>query len=124
MLAIGFSSDEVERLSGMCTDAEFLEADSAKQAVDVLNASTQNDVDLLVVSTADRGPREAVTECTHLRDHGSLRGVPLLAAISRYQMDVAHEVGRFRMADFIIQPIEGRQLKKKMRALGLSTAPG
>ena len=122
VLAIGFSSTEVERLSGVCTDAEFLEADSAKHATDVLK-SAESDVDLLIVSTRDRAQDEAITECTRLRAHEALGGVPMLAAISRYQMDIAHEVGRLRKVDFIIQPIEGWELEKKMRALGLTPTP-
>ncbi len=124
VLTVGFSSSEVERLSGVCTDAEFLEADSAKHVTDVIKSTAQSDVDLLIVSTRDRAQNEAVTECAHLREHEALDGVPMLAAISRYQMDIAHEVGRLRKVDFIIQPIEGHELKKKMRALGLAPTPG
>lgn len=119
ILAIRFESEEVERLSGVCPDAEFLQASSVSQVHDLLVKSGRGDIDLLLVSTLDQDEQTAVTECEALRHQESLDGVPLLAAISRYQIGAGREIGQLRHTDFIIQPIKGQELGKKMQSFGL-----
>lgn len=119
ILAVGFDSNEVERLSRVCTDAEFLQAATVTQVNDLVHRSSHGDIDLLLVSTTDQDERTALMDCVQLRDQNALGDVPLLAAISRYQIGTGREIGRLKQTDFIIQPIEARELGKKLQTFGL-----
>jgi hypothetical protein len=98
-----------------------LQASSVSQVHDVLGKSGRGDIDLLLVSTADQDEQTAVTECAELRHEASLDGVPLLAAISRYQIGAGREIGRLTHTDFIIQPIKGQELGQKLQSFGLTS---
>lgn len=119
MVAVGFASSEIERLSASCAGTEFLQANSISQIRELLRGPVQPKIDLLLVSTKDKDEREAHDEFVQLRDSDALKDVPLLAAITRYQMDLGQDVRRIQGSDFIIQPIDGDQFVDKIRGLGL-----
>jgi hypothetical protein len=128
VLAVGFSPKEIHRLSGQCKNAEFLSAGSVSHVRELAARPEPADLDLVLVSTAGQDDRDSVMECMELRDQKVLSGVPLIAAVSRYQLDVGHQVSRLHQSDFLIKPIEGPELSQKMmelrkRDIGSSSRP-
>jgi len=73
--------------------------------------------DLVVVFSRKYAEAEARTLCESIRERNEFQGIPLLVAISMYQMPLGNDVKKLDNADFIFLPIQGEDLSKRMNEM-------
>ena len=69
---------------------------------------------VIVFASKDREDR-VIDTCRLLCENKSIEGVPLLLAVSRYQMSLVNKLRQLPLVDFIFTPIENDPLLDKIK---------
>ena len=100
-----------EQLSGLeCAGASF----DANAGTVACTLSGQPDL-LLVYGTDD--PEKAVELCRQVREAEGEKGLPLLLAITAYQMFAAHDLKRIPNSHYVIAPVDEEMVRDRVDRL-------
>ena len=71
---------------------------------------TDQSLDAIIVFARRDREAQALDVCKHICQEKTMKGVPLLVAISRYQMSLVNKLKQFPRGQFIFTPIDENSL--------------
>lgn len=104
---------ELERLAQEIPGWDLAETDGSLAIGDAVQAGSATPSAVIVFARKDEEPH-ALEVCRRIRGMERYRDVPLLVAITIYQMPLGNDVKRLRNANFIFTPIKKRDLSARV----------
>ena len=111
IVVIDGNADQIQQLESQAPDFEWIEVEDLTGLRDKRAAA-------IIVFSKKYEEDRTLSTCHKIREDRSLDRIPLLAAVSMYEMPLGNDVKRLPNADFIFRPTEKGELHAKLRDIG------
>jgi CheY-like chemotaxis protein len=117
-LRVGVLNADPDQLDGLRERLSSLECASASFDADAgaIECSTRGQPDVLLVCGTD-DPEKAVELCRQVREAEGEEGLPLLLAITAYQMFAAHDLKRIPNSHYVVAPVDEEAVRERVERL-------
>ena len=118
-MAVGFSPTAMGQLGKCCKDFELIQIGGMRQLDQVMSRDVTESVDLIAVSAIDSEDSTHLHEISSFRKDTVKARIPILSAISRYQMSLGKELDQLERSAWVFQPLNKTELEECLVALNV-----
>ena len=119
IMAVGFDPSAMEQLGEYCKDFELIQVGCMRQLNQVMSKEVSETVDLIAVSTVDTDTSTHLEEIDSFRSAIPTPEIPIISAISRYQMDLGKELEQLSASAWVFQPLNRGELRATLEELNI-----